>query len=87
MNLHLGIYFTYSGPLDDLNPLVGEIGKLMIERGYGVDIESDNLTTLLILKESDIGKWVDPSDFAKSLLDGALVAVVPANGKSDEEEK
>ncbi len=87
MNLHLGVYFAFSGPLNDLQPLVEDVAKTMIERGFGVDVESDNLNTLLVLKESDIGSWVNVNDFAKNLLENSILVVVPANPKREVEDE
>lgn len=87
MNIIIETYVNFSGPANDLSPLVEKISQAVVECGYGVDEEYDALTALIVVKESDIGAYESSDDFAKTLIKNSLAVVIPKEGSDDSGDK
>lgn len=77
MNVHIGTYIRYSGPVEELKSLLEKIGNAVIEEGFGSDPDQDVAKSLITLENSAIYQWEDPLDFTRALIDRAIVVVVP----------
>lgn len=77
MNLHLGVYLRFSGPTEELRPLLEKIGTALIEEGYGSDKEADVLNSMIVVSESKFGRYEKPKDFLESVLSQGLIVVIP----------
>lgn len=81
MNIGIHTYISFSGPANELEPLVRDIAEAVIRHGYGVN--SDHLTSLIVLKESEIGSFVNAQDFAKSVVRDSFGVIIPEGGTDD----
>jgi hypothetical protein len=81
MNVAATIYFQFSGPAQDLADFVSDLSDVVVKNGFGC--EGDHLVSVITLKESDIGHFVDVNDFAKSVTQNSLVVVIPQKEETD----
>jgi hypothetical protein len=81
MNVAATIYFRFSGSAQELEPFVSELSDVVVKNGFGC--EGDHLASLIVLKESDIGHFVDVNDFVKSVIQNSLAIVVPQKEEAD----
>lgn len=84
MNILVETYVNFSGPANDLAPLVEKISQAVIESGYGVHPEYDALTALIVVRESDILAFENPADFAKTISRNSLAIVIPMEEVKDD---
>lgn len=83
MNIGIYTYIRFSGPTTELEPLVRDFAEALVRNGFGVT--DDNLTSLIVLKETELGSFVNPSDFAKSVVRDSFGVIVP-EGKEEEDD-
>lgn len=83
MNIGIHTYIRFGGPTTELEPLIRDFAEALIRHGYGVT--DDHLTSLIVLKESEIGSFLNPTDFAKSVVRDSFGVIVP-EGKEEEDD-
>lgn len=84
MNVAITTYIRYSGPVSELDPILKDISGAVIRNGYGVDVETDSLVSLITVTESPIGSFDDVNDFAKAVVRDAITVIVPTNMTPEE---
>ena len=83
MNIELRVFVRFSGPARELEPLVQDISDAVVKNGYGVK-DDDNLVSLVVLKQSEIDHYENPSDFAKYVIEDAISVVIPTEGENND---
>ena len=84
MNIEIRTFVNFSGPAIDLHDLIEAISNAVIDNGFGVDPDRDDLTALIVVRESDIGSYEDSNDFVKSVLNNSISIVIPVKEEVDE---
>lgn len=85
MNIQINVFVDFSGPFEELYPLVDKIEDAVVECGYGVDEVTDVLKSLITVTPSRLSEFSDASSFARSLVhESALIAIPQNKGGSNE---
>lgn len=77
MNIEIKTLVTFSGPAPELEPLVRGIVNAVIEHGYANQESSEDLVSLVILKNSGRGNFINAEDFVVSVAQDAITVVMP----------
>jgi hypothetical protein len=92
MNIEISAYVNYSGELDGIEKVARDIAGVLIKHGYVVNVSDDNspVTSLVVLRETDLVKYTNPDDFLRVAIDNAVSIIVPTteeefNERSDDQ--
>lgn len=78
MNVQISTFVDFSGPIQELDPLLEALTEAVVNCGYGNTDEDEAATrSLITVTPSEIEQYEDATDFAKSLLKSASIIIIP----------
>ena len=83
MNIQISVFIPFSGATEGLDPIVSALAKTLVDLGYGVKKDSDELVSLITVDESELSEWSTTTDFAAHLMRTAPMWGIPKEERDD----
>ena len=85
MNVQISTFVDFSGPIDDLDPLLDAICDAVVQCGYGSEESDDSIVkSVVTVSASRLTEYEDAGAFLVSLLDEAAVIITPLADDKEE---